>query len=188
MPTNNRPVRSHSRRGDYGKPLARECEGFQKRESGASSFVCRQHGTAPKVSWAPNSFLETFFGHPIKLIGSSERRKRGKADTSHRVYRPHERHLTFYKLFPGNTLTGYKGDRPSGRTIFPLRSDSQYCRRSPTLPFHLTESETSHHFGGGTFSTRPPSLCLVHYFCRDPCVYVSRRKDRQLHEFFRDRR
>ena len=121
LPRNNRPVRSHSRRGGYGKPLARECEGIQKRESGASSFVCRQHGTAPKVSWAPNSFLETFFGHPIKLIGSSERRKRGKADTSHRVYRPHERHLTFDKLFPGNTLTGYRGDRPPGRTISPLR-------------------------------------------------------------------
>ena len=135
MPTNNRPVRSHSRRGDYGKPLARQCEGFQKRESGASSFVCRQHGTAPKVSWAPNSFLESFFGHPIKLIGSSERRKRGKRiHPTESTDRPHERHLTFDKLFPGNTLTGYRGDRPPGRTIFPppIVNTAEKVRRFPS--------------------------------------------------------
>ena len=129
--------------------LWRESERGSKSAKVAPPPLC-VGSTAAKVSWAPNSFLETFFGHPIKLIGSSERRKRGKADTSHRVYRPHERHLTFDKLLPGNTLTGYKGARPPGRTISP--SDSQYCRKSPTLPFHLKESETSHHFGGGTFS------------------------------------
>ena len=181
LPTNNRPVRSRRRRGDYGKPLARECEGFQKRESGASSYVCRQHGTAPKVSWAPNSFLETFFGHPIKLIGSSERRKRGKADTSHRAYRPHERHLTFDKLFPGNTLTGYRERPADGAEQFPF------------LP-PIVNSAEKKSYGLVTGSRNrkriisPPPPAPRPRRTRPPSSLLYFGGDRQLHEFFRDRR
>ena len=104
--------------------------------------------------------MRLFFGPPIKLIGSSERRKRGKR--IHPTNRPRPT-PSFDKLFPGSALTGYEGD---GRATdlpeqFPLPIVNSAEKKS--YAYSLTESERNH-LGNSPPPTIHSSLFSVQYF------------------------